>query len=208
MLKIIFIDTVTTGMNPEKCCIQRIGGILTENGEEKKRFEIRARPYPGARISDQSLWICGETRSSILRYPDSADAFKSLMEIVDGFINVRNPKDKAYIAGFNASAFDAPFLREWFRKEGNERFRDYFHVQTLDLMTLSAFHLLEKRERMTDFLLESVARELGVNVPGGDNYDCITNARTCVNMFSKIREMEGLSAFRCETESAVIKKNF
>ena len=145
---------------------------------------------------------------NIFPYQDSADAFKSLMEIVDGFINVRNPKDKAYIAGFNASAFDAPFLREWFRKEGNERFRDYFHVQTLDLMTLSAFHLLEKRERMTDFLLESVARELGVNVPGGDNYDCITNARTCVNMFSKIREMEGLSAFRCETESSVIKKNF
>ena len=41
MNKILFVDTLTTGMNTERCAIYRIGGIYTEDGVEKKRFDFK-----------------------------------------------------------------------------------------------------------------------------------------------------------------------
>ena len=186
MNKILFIDSVTTGMNPEKCAIYRIGGIFTVNGEETQRFELRMRPFPNARISDQSLWICNETRSSLIRYPDQEEAFSDFLNLLNGQVNLRNPKDKAFIAGFNVDRFEYPFLREWFHRNGNERFRDYFYVQTIDLMNLTNFRFLDKRNEFQDFFLDTAARQLGVPTSGEDRYNCIENSSTCLQMYRKL----------------------
>ena len=191
MEKIVFIDTLTTGMNPERCAIYRIGGIVVVDGTERSRFDLRCCPPSGARINDQSLWIGGESRASVIRYPDQADAFRDFLSVIDETVVLRNPNDKAYLAGFNASAFDVPFLREWFRKNGNERFRDYFHVQTMDLMTLSAFALMQERENLPNFHLESAAEALGVKAPIGGKYDCISNAELAKELFFTLREKFG-----------------
>lgn len=195
MNKILFIDTLTTGMNTERCAIYKIGGIYTEDGVEKKRFEFRMRPFPGARISDQSLWIGGVDRSVLASYPESASAFAEFVDMLDGFVEMRNSKDKMYIAGFNASAFDVPFLWEWFRKNGNDHNRDYFHMQVIDIMTISAFFLMDQRRRMQDFKLESVARFMDVYSGEGDTCDCIQNAKTCLDLYRKYMEQHGLGEF-------------
>jgi DNA polymerase III, epsilon subunit and related 3''-5'' exonucleases len=194
MNKILFIDTVTTGMNPEKCSIYRIGGIYTEDDVEKKRFDIRMRPFENARMSDQSLWICGETRASLLDYPRYEEGFASLLEFLAGVVDIKNPKDKIYLAGFNSSAFDVPFLRETFRRNGNGRFRDYFYVQTLDVMSLSAFALLRVRKQMPDFYLETAARYLGLDVQESEKYDCVAKAKVALDIYRRLK-----TEFRLET---------
>lgn len=201
--KILFIDTVTTGMNPERCGIYRIGGIFTEDLVEKLRFELRMRPFRNARISDTSLWICGESRASLLAYTDENRAFTDFVAHLDERVNLRNPYDKLYIAGFNAASFDVPFLREWFHRNGNNRFRDYFHVQTLDLMSLAAFALIDERPTMPDFHLETAARFLGVTVSHTDKYDCVGNARTCLDMYCELRNRfykipDGINCDACD----------
>lgn len=208
MEKIIYIDTLTTGMNTDRCAIYRIGGIITEESVETDRFEMRVRPYPNARISDQSLWIGGESRGTLIKYPDEKDALAFLTGILDEHINVRNPKDKAYIAGFNASAMDVPFLRELFKRNGNMHFRDYFHVQVIDLMTLSAFALIRSRNDMPDFHLESAARALGLECPYGQSYNCLSNAKTCLDMYRLLEKRFGIG--ECTDVSLIgdIKKNF
>ena len=208
MYKIFFIDTLTTGMNPERCSIYRIGGIYTENGAERFRFEFRMCPYPNARINEQSVWISGESRSSLLNYESQEKAFSEFMKMLDSVIEMRNPKDKAYIAGFNAASFDIPFLREWFRRNGNERFRDYFHVQPIDTMSLSAFALLPTRSAMPDFHLESAARFLGIDVPAQAEYDCIANAETSLQIFRFLQERFGLSECWDQSISDELIKNY
>lgn len=208
MNKILFIDILTTGMNPEKCSIYRIGGIYTEDAVEKERFEFRMRPFRNARINEQSLWISGESRSSLLVYKDESDAFKDFLAMLGRLVDIKNPHDKIYIAGFNSAAFDVPFLREWFRRNGNERFRDYFHVQTMDVMCLSAFALMPTRQGMPDFHLETAARFLQVKATAGDTYDCITNAKTSLDIFRKLQKRFGVA--ECLDTSSVVKitKNF
>lgn len=208
MNKILFIDTVTTGMNPEKCSIYRIGGIYVENGVEAKRFEFRMRPFRNARIAEQSLWISGESRSSLLNYKEESEAFKDFVSFLDTIVSVKNPNDKLYIAGFNVAAFDIPFLREMFHRNGNERFRDYFHVQAIDLMCLAAFALMRVRSSMPDFHLETAARFLQVTTIIGDDYSCIVNAKVCLDMYRKLEERFGLSECDDITITKDIIKNF
>lgn len=208
MYKILFIDSVTTGMNPEKCAIYRLGGIYTVDGAERKRFEIRTRPFPNARVSDQSLWICGETRSSLICYPSQEDAFKDFVKLLDSFVNLRNPKDKLFIGGFNTDRFEYPFIREWFRRCGNERFRDYFHVQTVDMMSIANLSVIESRSGMPDFQLETAARHLGVPVPGEDRYDCVANSKICLDMFRLLARRWGVSGCPDKSVSKDCFRNF
>lgn len=208
MNKIVFLDTVTTGMNHDKCAIYRIGGIFTNNGVETSRFEFRMQPFPGARISDSSLYICNESRSSLVHYPDQARAFEDFIALLSKNVNIRNPYEKLYIGGFNVSAFDVPFLREWFRRNGNNRFRDYFHAQTIDVMSIAAFALLDERRSMTDFHLETVARQLDVRVPSDDAYNCIDNAKVCLDLFRKLQLRFGLSDIPESAAADTIIKNF
>lgn len=208
MYKILFIDTITTGMNPEKCAIYRMGGIFTENGKETKRFELKMRPFMNARISDQSLWIGGETRSSLIRYPDQAEAFKDFINLLEEQVDISNPYDKIYIGGFNSDRFEYPFLREWFRRNGNERFRDYFYVQTFDMMSAATFALFETRRSLPDFCLDTAARKLGLNVPADDKYNCIMNAEICLSMFRLLASKWGITECNETGVAEVIFRNF
>lgn len=208
MKKILFIDTVTTGMNPEKCSIYRIGGIYTIDGVEQKRFEFRMRPFINARISEQSLWISGESRSSLIVYPDEKDVFKTFTDYLDTIVDIRNPKDKLYLAGFNVTAFDAFFLREWFRRNGNERFRDYFYVQTIDTMCLATVALMNTRHNMPDFHLETAARFMHVKAAVSQSYDCIVNAKTSLDIYRAFEKRCGLGECLDDSEATDVTTNF
>ena len=192
MNKILFIDTLTTGLNPERCAISRIGGVLCKDGpcsmEEAVRFDIVARPFEGARIVDSSLWVGGMTRSRLIYFPEQRQAFRDFMSIVQQNIDIRDPKDKIYIAGFNASSFDVPFIRGWFTRNDNTRFRDCFHVQTLDIMSLAAIALMNERRTMPDFHLETAAKFLGVTPVKRESYSCLDNAMTCVAMYRVLKQ--------------------
>lgn len=206
--KIIFIDTMTTGMNPERCGIYRLGGIITSGGRETERFEMRIQPFATARISEQSLWICGETRRSLVTYPQEGEALEFLTGLLSRHIDIRNPRDKAYLAGFNASAMDTPFLREFFRRNGNMRFRDYFHVQTIDLMTLTAFALMNERTGMPDFHLETAANKIGVECPGTPGYDCVSNAKICLDMYRALERRFGTGSAEDTTALTEVTRNY
>lgn len=191
MNKILFIDTLTTGLNPERCAIYRIGGIICEESAggivEKQKFDIFSRPFEGARIMENSLWVGGVTRSNLIYFPEQKSAFDDFFRLVSESVNLRNSKDKLYIAGFNTSSFDAPFIRNWFTRNGNQRFRDCFYVQTLDMMSLSAFALINERGNMPDFHLETTARFLGVSPARGERYSCLDNAATCLEMYKTLK---------------------
>jgi len=208
MYKILFIDSVTTGMNPERCAIYRLGGIFTEDGVEKKRFELRMRPYQNARISEQSLWICNETRSSLLYYPSQEDAFKDFIALLNEHVNIHNPKDKLFLGGFNTDRFEYPFLTEWFRRNGNERFRDYFYVQTFDMMGIANFALLHNRRDLPDFYLETIAGEIGVHPVSSQRYDCIANSKTSLDIFRTLSRRWGLDDVRNEDETEETFRNY
>jgi len=195
MNKILFIDTLTTGVNPDRCAIYRIGGIFCEETVssivEKRRFDLTVRPFDGARIMENSLWVGGVTRSDLIRYPLQQNAFADLYKVIQEQINVKNPKDKIYLCGFNVSAFDEPFIKNWFSRNGSGKYRDCFYVQTIDLMSITAFAMMSFRDDMPDFHLETAAKALGVTPTKGKAYSCLDNAETCLKMYVALKERLG-----------------
>lgn len=195
MNKILFIDTLTTGLNNERCAIYRMGGIFCEESSdkliEKKKFDLCIRPFEGARILDNSIWIGGITRSQLIYFPEQSEVFEQFLNLIKEHINMASSKDKLYLSGFDTSAFDMPFIRNWFVKNNNQRFRDCFHLQTLDLMSLSAFALLNERPTMEGFHLETVAKYLGVTPVKNEKYSCLDNASTCLQIYLKLKNRLG-----------------
>lgn len=208
MKKILFIDTLTTGMNTERCAIYRIGGIYTEDGVEKKMFDIKSKPFDSARINDTSLWLSGETRSSLLDFPEESKAFGNFINFLDTCVNVQDADDKIYIGGYNCSCFDIPFLVEWFRRNRNEQFRNYFHVQCFDTMNISLMLLADKRGSMESYTQDCVADTLGIEHDYEEASFCIKNARLSYDIWKKLCKEFGLKEYEDTEKTDVIIKNY
>lgn len=210
MNKILFLDTVTTGMGPEinRYGIYRFGGIYTEDGVEKERFEFKLRPFSGARMVDSSLWITGESRSGLIYCEDEASAFARFTDLLDRHVNVKNAADKICIAGFNAMSVDIPFLKEMFKRNSNPHFRDYFRYQGIELMSVCALALMKNRVELPNFHLDIAARTLGILPTRGEQYSCIDSAKTCLDMYRKLSIQFGLEPCRDLTVTHNLTKNF
>lgn len=212
MNKILFIDLLATGTNPIKCGIYAIGGILCEDNlseiKELERFEFRIKPYEGARIVDNSLWIGGVTRGDLLKYENENETLDRLVALLSRHVDFSNPEDKVFICGFNSAAFDLPFMKELYERNGNKRFRDCFHLQTIDVMTLSAYALMSERNQMREFNLSSVSRKLGIVGKTSEYYTCLDNAQTCAMIYRKLKERLKTGEFGDYVSADNISTNF
>ena len=212
MNKILFIDTLTTGLHHERCAIYQIGGIICQENEEqiveKVRFSLAVKPFDGARINENSLAIGSVTRGVLLTYPKQEDAFKTFYNIITDHITVERSDDKIYIAGFNTAGFDVPFISNWFRRNDSTRFRDCFYVQTIDLMCLAALVLKNERFSMQSFQLGAVASRLGISPIVGDRYSCLDNAETSLEMYKELCRRMRVNDFTSHEKTVRIIKNF
>lgn len=211
MNKILFIETQATGIDSSRCAIYKMAGIICEETitglKETKRFDYYVSPFEKARVEDKALWLGGVTRAELSLYESEGEVFKRFLTLLDNTVNVRDPKDKIYICSFSASSYDVPFLKNFFLRNGSQRFRDYFYVQTLDLMCLAAFALINEREGMPDFHLETTAKFLGVAPEHTRSYDTIVNAETSLEIFKalKIRLKQGENLYH--EKAAEVDKN-
>jgi len=210
MNKILFVDTLTTGLDTGRCAIYRIGGVFCEEDgmdlKEKCRFDLSMRPADRTRIYENALWQGGISRATLCGYPPQSAAFNDFFSLTCDEISLRNPRDKVFICGFNVAAFDIPFIRGWFEANDNRHFRDCFYVQCLDIMNLAAYALIKERSMMEDFHMETVARYLDVVPTKGPSYSCLDNALTCVDMYMSIRRraMQGIEMHHRTTEKTVV----
>lgn len=210
--KILFIDILATGTNIQKCGIYGIGGILVTDTptriQEIARFEMRVRPYEKAKIHDNSLWRSGTRRSDLISFEDEKTVLGKFTAILDRIVNVKDPSDKIHLSGYNTSAFDALYLKDFFTRNGNEDYRNYFHVQAYDIMSYAALALKWDRRKMPDFQLDTAAKFLGVEPQYDENYSCINNAETCMEMYRIIKQRFGVGIIDPKGEAAEIEVNF
>lgn len=120
-MKFIFIDLETTGIPcPESGLIQLAGSIEVD-GEEKKSFDIRIRPFPDDVISDEALAVNGVSREDLESYEEPTTAFREFIDTLDGYVDRYDTLDKFHLVAYNAK-FDAGHLRAWFEKNGDTFF--------------------------------------------------------------------------------------
>ena len=143
-MKILWIDTETTGLNPVDNDILTLAGIIEIDGEVKEEFYLEMQPTNYNNISEEALKVNGLTLEQIKKFQTPQEAYRKLTSIFAKYINRYNKNDKFVIAGHNVK-FDFDFLLEFFRKNRDKYFGSWVEYQfsscidTLPLIQLMRF---------------------------------------------------------------------
>lgn len=154
----VYIDTETTGLQPEQCSIFQLAGMIESNGV-KEEFNFQIKPYRGESISEHAKTKTNITDEELSTYPDQKGVFDAFIFLLNKYINKNDFTDRAFFIAYNAS-FDMDFIRSWFLFNGNPDFNKYFYFPAIDVMYLASFALVGERKRLRNFQLSTVYKYL------------------------------------------------
>ena len=136
-MKIIFIDTETTGLNSQKHDIIQIAGLITEDKKILDEFNFKCQPVNWNTISKQALQINNTTIDDLKKYEMPQATFIHFLKILEKHFD----GEKFIIAGQNVKSFDWRFVVSFWDKHkryADPNFQYYFDdTKSLDLLDLS-----------------------------------------------------------------------
>lgn len=190
-MKILFLDTETTGLDFEQSAIIQIGAILDDfDLKSSVKMNIKIRPHKGAVIEDGALKVNGTTREE-LGSPDRVEpsaAYKELMGVC-GFPHRVQPKDRVFLCGYNILGFDIPMLYKLAHRSGDQYPHGKFHWPGVDIAPLASFYLGMKRMELPNFKLMTVAKALGIPVDEEEAHDALYDIEITRKMYYKLAKL-------------------
>lgn len=175
MSKICYIDTETTGLDPEKNGIIQISGMIEIDTKiVGDPFDFKIMPYSGDEIEDRALATSYTKREHLHEpeYQNPALIKHVFLNILGKHVAKFDKTDKFTFIGYNAR-FDMDFLREWFLKAGDSYFGSWFWFPPIDIMGLAAQKLMAERHTMANFKQGTVAAKLGIDVDESRLHDSL-----------------------------------
>ena len=107
-MKHIFIDTETTGTDPEKHGLIQIAGDIFIDGKHVERFDYRACPFGRDVIDEQALEVNGLTLDEISAFSPPKNTYLNFSDLLSKHCDKYRSSDKYHFIGYNAD-FDAKF---------------------------------------------------------------------------------------------------
>lgn len=185
-MKIMFIDTETTGVDHNFNALIQVAGILYDRTDdalqELERFNFKIRPFASDIIESKALEVNNMTMDEILEFPPPEEVYPKLVNIFNKYVEKYNRKDKFIFAGYNAQ-FDYNFLRRFLKKNNDNYFGSYFHFPPLDIMNLLCFFLHERRNELNNFKLKTVCEYLNLSPPEGKWHDAMTDIEMTLQLY-------------------------
>lgn len=186
-MKIVYIDTETTGLDPECNGLHQFSGYVEVNGVPVERFNFKVKPRAGCMVSPKALEIAKVTVDQLKAYPEMGDVYKEFIKILSRHINKFDKKDKAFFAGYNAH-FDNGFMRRFMADCGDLYFGSWFYAGNLCVMVLALNDLKEVRNKLENFQLMTVAEHYGIQVDRESGHDAMYDIRMTRDIYCKIEK--------------------
>jgi len=182
--KILWIDTETTGTNPERHGIIQIAALMEVSGEVVDEYEAKMAPHIDAAIDHAALAISGTTINELAERSPSHRVFFEFENWLCGHINPYDKTDKAFPAGYNVR-FDLEFVEKWFRhsghKYGSGSFQNWRWLDPLAILHREAF--LGEVD-FPDFKLGTVCKLAGIELDAHDALSDIRATRELTRMLA------------------------
>jgi DNA polymerase-3 subunit epsilon len=192
-MKIIYLDTETTGLNPEMHDVIQVAGIIEIDGIVKAEFDFKCQPHSFNNCEPSALKIHGFNLEQLRSFPLPRKSLKDLKAVWKKYVDPFDRKDKFMACGQNID-FDIRFLDSWFKKCGDTYFWAWIHYQKLDL--LSASFLLQQAgivAKTENFKLGTVCEAM--DVPLNDAHNALADVRaTRVCMHKYLEALRDLKA--------------
>lgn len=166
-MKILFLDTETTGLEPGTHGVVQVAGIVEVDGEVREEFDFLARPFPGQLYEAKALEVNRRTVEEIKGFPDPMEVHAKLKAIFKKYVDPYNRADKFVIAGQNI-AFDYDMMEAFWQKCGDKYWYSWVDFRGLDIITATALFQAAGRFRLPNMRLETVAAHFGIPLKAHD----------------------------------------
>ncbi|MGL5964006.1 MAG: 3'-5' exonuclease [Fusobacteriaceae bacterium] len=181
-MKILWVDTETTGLSEDAAPIQ-ISGIIEISGEIKEEFNIYLSPFEGAVIENSALEVHGLSLEEINAFQESSEGYKEFIKIMDKYVNRYDKNDKFIVAGYNVE-FDIKKLRRLAKAHDDKFIGSYLGFKTVDPMNLILpFQVIGKLPQLENNKLVTWCEHFGIELKAHDSLEDIRATR---ELFYKI----------------------
>jgi DNA polymerase III epsilon subunit-like protein len=181
-MKILWCDTETSGLDPNKNAIIQIACII-DTPKGTREWTSYIKPWPGAVIEDEALAVNGKTREELEAFPDHRAVFAEFLSVLGEHVAKYDPSDKFCFRAYNAS-FDMSFVHAWARACSEKYLMSFIRwpeqccAQAISLRHHDRWAALKSRK------LAAVAAEFGVQLPE-NLHDAMADIRLTKELWEK-----------------------
>lgn len=161
-MKKVFFKVKTTGLDTNLCAIHQLTYCIEVNGKVMENGYLNIKPHFGAMIAQDALNIGNLTEDDLNSYPEPKDQLLAFEEFLGKHVDKFDSKDKYHLIGWNNIKFDDDFLRNFFKRNGNEYFGSWFYNNSIDVMSVAGDAMANVRGNMNNFRLNYVAEYLNL----------------------------------------------
>ena len=159
LVKVIYLDTETTGLDPKANGIIQLAAWMEIDGETKDRFNVYMKPWDGCVYTEEAMKTNGISCETIDAAKSELEVYGEFKSWMDHYINRYDKQDRAFLCGYNVG-FDDNFLRALADRCGDKYLGSYKWSSAWDVMSEASIKLAEDRPNMPNFKLETVARHV------------------------------------------------
>lgn len=179
-MKVFWLDTETTGLNSWKCDIIQLAGLIEIDGVVVEKLNYRIKPIDFNAIQPKALECNGITLEQLRTFPTATEVYQQFIKVISKYVDKYDKNDKFIIAGQNTN-FDIGFVRDFFKKQGDNFFGSYFSYQSLDLLALTIALRYKGILKTENLKLETMAKHFGIEYDAHDALADIETTRTILN---------------------------
>lgn len=186
MIKTLYFDVETTGLDPVKNGVIQLACIVDIGGEIKAEKEWFVRPFLNDIIDEKALEVNGLPLEKIKGFTDPKAVFRQFRQFLRRYISPYDSKDKFWPAGYNCT-FDLNFMAEWFKKNGDKYFGSWQNWNAIDpLPIVRRLAWSGMIPMLENFKLGTVCRYFGIPL-GDDAHDAMADIRATRELTIKLK---------------------
>lgn len=175
-MKIIFIDTETTGLIPSKSAITQLSGVVRIDKKDMETFNFYIKPFEGADINQKALEVQGRTLEDFKneKFISEEKAYFLFKKILDKYVNKYDKNDKFIVAGYNVK-FDVDMLQAFFKRQKDNYLFSYISlISMLDpLPCIGMLQLCGLLPELENNKLETWCKHFGIEFEAHDSLEDI-----------------------------------
>ena len=191
MNKIIFIDTETGGVNPEKAALIQLSGIIRIDKKDVEKFNFYIKPFENSEVTEKALEVQGRTLEELKtdKYVEEKEVYKQFVNLLDKYIDKYDRTDKFIVAGYNVR-FDVDILKAFFQRHGNNFLFSYLDSSMLDpLYSIRLLQIAEILPVLENNKLETWCKHFGIELKAHDSLEDIEATKKLIGkLISLIRK--------------------
>lgn len=191
MNKIIFIDTETGGVNPEKAALIQLSGIIRIDKKDVEKFNFYIKPFENSEVNEKALEVQGRTLNELKtdKYVEEKEVYKQFINLLDKYIDKYDRTDKFIVAGYNVR-FDVDILKAFFQRHGNNFLFSYLDSSMLDpLYSIRLLQIAEVLPVLENNKLETWCKHFGIELKAHDSLEDIEATKKLIGkLISLIRK--------------------